>query len=158
MSCADNATSSNRAAAAPRRAPMNTSVMVFELAEDQLFAANCLVAGGAFDEYVITDAQFAALGPALQDLVVHAEGVNFSANFSYKVVLQYRYRLGAWQDGGTLLSLQTSGTYVISTPFTDRTKFGREVRLVLQTQVTAGGSVQQRGSMNLSVAAHVYAA
>jgi hypothetical protein len=158
MACSDNVSSSSRMASAPRRPSINSSVMVFVLAEDALFAANCLVASGAFDEYVLTGADFASLGPALQDLVIHAEGVNFGANFSYRVALQYRYRLGGWQDAGTVLPLQTSGNYVIGAPFVDRTKFGRELRLVLQTQVTAGSSVQQRGTLSVSVAARVFCA
>ena len=68
MACSDNVSSSSRMASAPRRPSINSSVMVFDLAEDALFAANCLVASGAFDEYVLTGADFASLGPALQDL------------------------------------------------------------------------------------------
>ena len=84
MSCADSASAPNRTAPMGRRAPLNSSVLVFDLAEDKLVAANCLVASGAFDEYVITGPDFATLGPTLQDVVVHAEGVNFGANFSYQ--------------------------------------------------------------------------
>jgi hypothetical protein len=87
---------------------------------------------------------------------VHAEGTNFSTYFNYQVQLQYRGAKGAWVDGGAVLATQNTGTYVISLPFTDRSKFGRNLRLVLRTQITTGQSGTQRGTLTILVAVRLY--
>ncbi len=129
------------------------ATIILELAEDQVYAANQLVAGGLFDEYVLTGADFTNLGPGIVDIVIHAEGTNFTANFNYDVRLQYKFKYGAWSDV-SLLGLRTIGDYVIGTAFTDRTKLGMQIRLVLRTQ-SSGGTVQ-RGNLTIAAAIRMY--
>lgn len=127
--------------------------MILNLADDRVFAATQLVAGGLFDEYVLTGPELIALGPAIVDIVIHSEGVNFTANFTYDVRLQYKFRYGAWTDV-SLLGLQTNGNYVVGNAFTDRTKMGMQVRLVLRTQ--SSGTTVQRGTLTISAAVRLY--
>ncbi len=129
------------------------ATLVLDLAEDQVFSATQLVAGGLFDEYVLTDASFAVTGPGIVDIVIHAEGTNFTANFNYDVRLQYKFKYGAWSDV-SLLGLRTIGDYVIGTAFTDRTKLGMQIRLVLRTQ--SSGGTAQRGNLTISAAIRMY--
>lgn len=158
MSCSDSqqATSMPARPAARRRPGGLAAVAIYDLCEDQLFSATSLVAGGLFDEYVLTGKDFESIGPGLADLVIHAEGDNFTGNFSYQVALQYRFKNGPWQTVN-VLALQTAGTYVISTPFTDRSKLGMRIRLVLQAQVSAGSTYAQHGSLTISAAARFFA-
>lgn len=161
MACTDPDPSANRAQRqhSTRRSSMQSSVIMFDLCEEEIFASNSLVTTPAFDEFVLTGTDFESIGPSLQELLIHAEGSNFTANFSYRVLLQYRYRNGPWQSGATLpLGLQTSATYLIGAPYTDRTTFGRCIRLLLQTQITAGSTLQQRGGLTISAAARVFSA
>lgn len=127
--------------------------LILELAEDQVFAANQLVAGGLFDEYPLTGPEFNGLGPSIVDIVIHSEGTNFTANFNYDVRLQYKYKYGAWSDV-SLLGLQTTGGYIIGAAFTDRTKFGVQSRLVLRTQ--SSGAAVQRGNLSITAAIRLY--
>ena len=131
-------------------------MVIYDLCEDQPYSATSLVAGGLLDEYVLTGKDFESIGPGVQDLVIHAEGDNFTANFTYQVALQYRFKNGPWQSA-TVLALQTAGTYVIGTPFTDRSKLGMRIRLVLQTQVSAGGVSAQHGNLTIAAAARFFA-
>ncbi|HND30753.1 MAG TPA: hypothetical protein PKY30_18420 [Myxococcota bacterium] len=109
---------------------------------------------GDFDEYILSGAELEHLGPFIQDLVVHVDGSTFTPNFTYDVQLQYRYR-SAWIST-PLLSLQSATGYVISaTPFTDRSKFGMELRIVLRTQVSTYAGGPQRGTLSLTVAARL---
>lgn len=150
MGCDDNRT--RRFASIGRS---SNNVVEFELADDEVFQATAIGAAN-WDEVVLTKGDFESLGPSMVDLVVHAEGTNFSANFNYQVQLQYRGAKGAWVDGGAVLATQNSGTYTISAPFSDRTKFGRNLRLVLRTQITTGQSGTQRGTLTILVAVRLY--
>lgn len=131
--------------------PRGTLVMI--LADDKPFAATQLVAGGQYDEYVLTGSDFLAMGPGISDIVIHAEGVNFTANFTYDVRLQYKFRYGAWQDV-SLLGLQNNGNYIVGAAFNDRTKLGMQVRIVLRTQ--SSGAAVQRGTLSIAAAVRFY--
>lgn len=131
--------------------------LLYELCEDRVFAATTLVGAVAYDEYVLTGEEFASMGPAIVDVVVHAEGLSFSSNFTYDVVLQYKYKYGAWTSV-PLLTLQSSGTYAISSPYTTRSSFGMQCRIVLRTQVSAGSSATQHGTLSVSAAVRLYSA
>lgn len=155
MSCDDNsATQRAQAMATSRRRSGNGSTIMFDLALDRVFSATS-PAGSIFDEFVLTGQDFEALGPGIADIVIHAEGDNFTANFSYQVGLQYRYRNGPWATAAVLPN-QTSGAYVISSPFNDRSKLGMRIRLVLQTQITGVVVVPQHGNLNLCAAVRIF--
>ena len=161
MSCSDQPPTASPLppwrAAARRRPGGLAAVVLYDLCEDQPFTATSLVASGLFDEFVLSGRDFESIGPGVQDLVIHAEGDNFTGNFSYRVSLQYRFKNGPWQTA-VVLALQTSGVYVISNPFTDRSKLGMRIRVVLETQVTAGSSSAQHGNLTISAAARFFAA
>ena len=73
---------------------------------------------GLFDEYVLTDEAFGSQGPVIVDIVVHAEGTNFTPQFTYDLILPFKFKSGKWKDATPpLLVLQTTGDYVIGTPF-----------------------------------------
>jgi len=110
-----------------------------------------------FDDIVLTDSEFASIGPAIQDIVVHAEGQNFTGAFRYKISLQSRYRNGPWSSTD-LLPNSTSEQYQISTPFDNRQAFGVETRIVLRLSVdTAGsGNVAESGVLNITAAVRFF--
>jgi len=60
-------------------------------------------------QYVLTDETFEQLGPAIQDLVMHAVAVNYNTEFRWKLVLQYRWKNGNWQDADITPAAQTNG-------------------------------------------------
>ena len=153
MSCSDNTSGARRGV--PSRRIMG-STLLYRLAISEVFTATSLVASATFDEYVLTDLDFEGLGPGIVDIVVHSEGSNFSANFTYNVVLQYKFELGEWLTGGTLLPLRTNGTYAIGTPFTNRAELGVRIRIVLRTQVSAGSTATQRGTLSVNAAVRLY--
>lgn len=132
----------------------HTSALVFQLCEDQVFEATSTNNDGDWDDYVITGAEFAQLGPALQDLVMHSEGSNFSADFQYRVILQYKYKNGPWLDATPIVvqAIQSTDAYKVSASFSDRTKFGMTIRLVLQTQVGGAATKTQKGNLTIGVA------
>ncbi len=137
----------------------NGANLIFTLASAEVFPATALVAGGLFNEYVVTGDDFERLGPAIQDIVVHAEGSNFTPNYSYDVVLQYKYDLGNWTTitGATqLILLQTATPYVIGTAFGDRTKLGLRLRILIRTQITAGSTNSQSGTLSATAAVRLY--
>lgn len=127
------------------------AVQFIQPCKGRTFNTTARVADGVWDEHVILE----TAGYALADLVVHAEGNNFTANFTYRVVLQYAFENDLWIDGGVtpyvLIGLQTTGAYVAPSVFSDRTKFGARVRIVLQTQVAAGTKTE-KGNLNIGVA------
>lgn len=131
------------------------NVLTIELADDDVFQATAIGAAN-WDEVVLTDEEFEDLGPSIVDLVIHGEGTNLSQYFNYQVQLQYRGKTGAWVDGGAVLPTQNSGTYVISSAFSDRSKFGRRIRLVLRTQITTGQTGTQKGLLSLLAAIRLY--
>lgn len=155
MSCDDCKNNDATSRTQARRRPGNSSVILLDLTRDRVFSATSPVASALFDEHVLTGAEFESLGPGIQDIVVHAEGDNFTANFTYQIGLQFRFRNGPWTTVN-VLPLQSSGAYAISSPFTDRTKLGMRVRLVLQTQVSAGTSNPQHGNLNLAAAVRMF--
>jgi hypothetical protein len=133
---------------------MMGSTLLYNLAVDEVFLATCPV--GAFDEYVLTDEDFERMGPSIVDIVVHAEGSNFSSNFSYDLVVQFKFGLGAWQTGGNLIPLRTNGDYTPGTPFTNRAQFGIRTRILLRTQITGIVTATQRGNLNITAAVRMY--
>jgi hypothetical protein len=102
---------------------------------------------------VISGPELACLGPFLQDLVVHVDSTGLTNKFTFDVQLQYRYN-GAWKSV-ELLPLKSTEDYFIGSAVTDRTKFGKEIRVVLRTQIATGGSGVHRGTLSISLAAHL---
>ncbi len=153
MGCTDNSNSRGQARMGGLRPGAN---LVLTLAMAEPFSASATNTSGFFNEYVVTGEEFERLGPAIQDIVIHAEGSNFTSNFSYDVVLQYKYELGNWSTV-SLLGIQTGTTYVISTPFVDRVKLGMRIRVLIRTQITSvGGATPQTGTLNVTAAVRLY--
>jgi hypothetical protein len=125
--------------------------MLFTLCDAQLFLATTGTPN--YDNYVISGPEIAQLGPFLQDLVVHVDSTGLTDKFTFDVQLQYRYK-GPWKTA-ELLAVQSTEDYFIGSPVTDRTKFGREIRVVLRTQIATGGSGVHRGTLSISLAAHL---
>ncbi|HNC97395.1 MAG TPA: hypothetical protein PKW90_14795, partial [Myxococcota bacterium] len=113
--------------------------MLFTLCDARLFNAITTYDSGStnFDDYVISGPELACLGPFLQDLVVHVDSTGLTNKFTFDVQLQYRYN-GAWKSV-ELLPLKSTEDYFIGSAVTDRTKFGKEIRVVLRTQIATGG-------------------
>lgn len=153
MGCNDSKVGIARSGMARSRNLLST--VVLDLCDEQVFTATSLVGNSAFDEYVLTGDDFASLGPAIVDIVIHAEGLNFSPQFSYDVVLQYRYKYGNWATVSLFAAIQTTGAYVISLPYATRASFGMDCRLVLRTQV-ASGTATQKGNLSISAAVRLY--
>ena len=134
------------------------SVAVYELMTEQTIQTSA--DGGNWDSFVLIDESFEGLGPGIVDIVGHAECAGPSPYFSYRVVLEYKYLNGGWTaDTSTpIIPVTTnSSAYVITaTPYSDRTKFGRRIRLVLQAQVGSGGSGMHRGALTLSAAVRFF--
>ena len=136
-----------------------SNVLVFDLCEDQVFEATAQVGSSLWDDYILTGEELEAMGPMIEDIVIHSEGSNFSTNFSYRVILQYKFRNGPWADADSsaviLQALQTSGAYVISSPYSTRAKFGMKIRILVQTQIAAGTNVQ-KGNLTISAAVRLF--
>lgn len=129
-----------------------SNVMVFDLCNNETFDALRTVSTEAdWSQHVLPSQGFEDLGPAIAGIMAHVEGGEFGTNFQFKVVLQYKWRNGAWQDAGTLVAATGSETYVAATEFTDRTKFGMKLRVVLRTSLEAG-TAPERGSVSVSLA------
>lgn len=136
------------------------SVAILELCQEQVFHAyRVATTESEWAQYVLTDESFERLGPTLQDIVAHAEVRDLTAKFRYKLVLQYRFSNGDWQDGGELLSASTAGAagYTIGTPFNDRQKFGVRIRVVLRAALDSGGNAGERGTLSVSLALRFFA-
>lgn len=132
------------------------SVMVLELAREQVFRTQSR-SDQVFDEFVLTGAELADLGPAIQDIVIHSEASDISSAFQYKVALQYKYLNGSWTTVD-LTSVYTDGAYNISSIFSNRAVFGIHIRLVLLCAVTNAGTgdIVEQASLNISAAVRLY--
>jgi hypothetical protein len=129
-----------------------SSVVVFDLCDNRTFEALRTVTVEADWAQTVLDCPgLLDMGPAIAGIVAHCEGGEFGAEFQYKVVLQYKWRNGAWADAGTLLAATGSELYVIGTEFTDRQKLGMKLRVVVRTSLESGTAIQ-RGSVSVSVA------
>lgn len=87
-----------------------------------------LVSDSAWEERVVSGADFERLGPGIQDLVTHFEGTNRQGNFEWKIVMQRRLD-NAWtpttfgaQDE-VVPSVIVDG-YTIAPPYADRARLG----------------------------------
>jgi len=134
---------------------------VFDICKAQTFQAlrDDVGSSSQWTQDVLTGPEFEALGPALDDIVVHAEGRNFQNNYAFEVVLQYRYDEGPWDDSASSVVIAKHSTqdYDVSAPFADRQYLGRrKIRLVLRSTYTTGGASGARGDLSLSVACRFF--
>lgn len=135
---------------------------IFDLVRGETYSTQ--VNGSNWDSYVITGSDFEPLGPAIVDIVLHAEAVNPSPNFSYRVRLEVRLRDdAAWgpPPGGAAAVLLGPITppitgYVISAVFNDRSKLGYRSRLVLDIQNSSAATLVA-AQMYVSAAVRLYA-
>jgi len=111
----------------------------------------------AYDLHELTGPELLELGPAIQDLVIHVEASNMTANFNYNIGIQHRFISGAWSTPTPLfLNDITSDGYQISDPFSDRREFGMQTRIVLMANVTAGGAAGQSADLSIAVAVRFF--
>jgi len=130
-------------------------VVLFSLADRKVVQA---VSETEKSEYVLTGDDFEGLGPAIEDLVVHFEGNNYTVNdkLQVEVVLQKRFVGANWVDGGTLLSATSDPEYAISLPFANRGAFGVHSRIVLRAFLASGGAVGRAGEVSVVVAVRFF--
>lgn len=137
-------------------------VLLFVLLDSETVVAS-VVSDSAWEERVITGADFQSLGPGVQDIVIHHEGANRQGSFEWKVGIQRRLS-GAW--GPTVIGASdevvpstTADGYSISAPYTDRARLGVQIRLVLLYRATAigGGAVGDRQMLSLTAAVRPWA-
>ena len=132
MSCDDN----TRSLSVSPKSAIWSAVQFVHACRDRTFNTTAKIADAMWDDHTLIE----IAGYSVADLVVHAEGNNFTPNFTYRVVLQYRFENEPWNDGGVtpyiLVALQSSGAYVPPAVFSDRTKFGVRIRILVQTQVS----------------------
>lgn len=131
-----------------------TNTVVSDLCEDR-FCSTALTS--AWETVPLTDEEYEGDGPAIEDIVAHAEGDNFTSHFSYRVVLEYKFRNGGWNTVTSPLLIPGQSTpsgepYVIGAVFNDRAKLGIRIRVSLQFQVASGGSGTHSGNVSVSIA------
>lgn len=129
----------------------------FDLCVGEVFEATRQVASSEFNKYPFDVPSLLHLGGAIEDIVVHAEGTNFTSKFTYLVVLERRFTNVGWvENDGTLLSLVSATGYNIGSAFSTRSKFGRLIRPALYTQVGTSGSGTHYGELSLSLGVRLF--
>lgn len=95
------------------------------------------------------------IGPQIEDIVIHAIGRNFTANFAYKVTAEYSYNGKAWTAFSTdVLPVQSASGNKIGAAFTTRTNFGLQIRF--QIEVTDSGA-SEVGELSITAAIRLFA-
>lgn len=123
-------------------------LLVLDLVTDQYFKTT---GGGATVDWHVISGPL-RLGEQVEDITAHVWAFNTDANFKYRVVARGSYDGVHWGSVPTVDLLSetvASDTYTIGTAVTDRTKFGRYIRLLLG--LTDAGAVQE-GHISISVA------
>jgi hypothetical protein len=125
--------------------------------DNQVVTATAAVAGGGWNNYVLTPEAFEPTGWLTQDLTLHIEASNLDTGFSYRVILQRRLATGAWRgdDNDAVIVIAqasppgpiTDANYRTATPYSNRNYLGARLRLVLQCQL-ASGSVPANATIN----------
>lgn len=122
----------------------------------QYYSTQVTGAGAAgWDSYVLTDESFEPLGPGIVDILIHSEALNLITNFQYQIRLETRMYDGSWGPAIGATPVIVSGPWTtgmrVSVPFTDRTKMGLGIRLVLDVQNSAAAAVVS-ATLSISVA------
>ena len=117
------------------------------------------VSNAAWVERVLDCPELEYQGPALEDIVLHAEMLGRTGAFEWQVSIQYKYQDGPWSvitaPGDTVMSGMNTDGYVPSPPFNDRSRLGRRrIRLVLEYRAnqTGGGAVGDSAMLRLGLA------
>lgn len=157
---------SSAAAGSPRRLPGN--VLLFSLLERETVTA-VTVSDTNWDQLVLTEGSFEALGPALQDLMVHVEMRNTTGNFELRVAIQKKFLDADWSPvSGSLTSADiilgspsplSADGYTPSNVFLDRSRLGGlRIRLLLQYRAksTGGGVVGAKSEVSIAAACRLF--
>ena len=141
--------STSGCSAAPVMRSGASPVMEVELCADRLF-----VATSASDETTIVGPVLEGVGPQIQDIVVHARGRSFTANFDYQVELQWSYDGETWATYILLFYSESTEAPVIGPVKADRSKFGRRLRFVIR--VKGAASETNQGSLSVMAALRLF--
>lgn len=105
-------------------------------------------ASPSWDKRVISGKEIAQMGPMTLDMVGHMDIQDRTTNWGGKMVIERRAPDGSWLGPSAdltdhdLVGLQQGNGYAIGAPFTDRGKFGLEIRVVLYTRVMSGTATE----------------
>lgn len=118
-----------------------------------------VVSNTAWEQQVISDVSFEDLGPYIQEIVPHAETRQLTGDFEWRVVLQRKYLDADWTPAAAniapadkVLTEQTEDGYTLGAPYTDRTRLGIRLRLLLQWHTLSTGAVGDMAEVSLIAA------
>jgi len=121
-------------------------VLLVELCDEEPFTT----IGTTTYTYHIRGGVLRDVGPSIEDIVVHANGRNFSSVFKYKVIGQYSYDGETWTDfAADLLTQQTTSGAKIGSAYSTRTDFGLRIRFKVAV-IDAGA--KENGVLSVTVA------
>ncbi len=99
-----------------------------DLCTDQRFTSD---GSGSFS-YTPISPVMEDVGPALEDLIIHADAKELESGLAFSVMIDRSFDGYTWTQGGTaVLAAQTADGYYISSAFSTRTDMGRFMRLSL---------------------------
>jgi hypothetical protein len=128
----------------------NQKILMIELCDERAFTT---LGSGAYANSIVGP-QLKGVGPFVEDLVVHANGRNFSTNFKYKIIGQYSYDGETWTTfAGDLLSEQTTTGAKISSAYSTRTDFGLRIRFKIGVNDT--GAAKETGTLSVTIAVKI---
>lgn len=123
-------------------------VLTIELCRERQVTTNGGGAGVWTSHILLSD--LAGIGPAVEDLVIHAYGRSFSANFTYRVTAQKSYDGVDWTNfAAAILPSTTAAGNTISNPYTTRTDLGLHLRLLLEV---SDNGAKQVGALSVTLA------
>jgi hypothetical protein len=131
-------------------------LLLVELCQDEVFEATRNIAGSEFNKYPIDVPEIAELAPAFEDIIVHADLENDTSAFTWKTVLERRYRTTWVENDADLTTISGTTGMTIGSAFSNRGKFGRFVRPAIYTQVSAGGSGTHYGELSVTLAIRLW--
>jgi hypothetical protein len=130
--------------------PGGQKVILVELCDERSFTT---LGGGAYANSIVGPV-LKDMGPFIEDIVVHANGRNFSTNFKYKILGQYSYDGETWTNfASDVLSEQTTTGTKISSAYSTRTDLGLRIRFKIGVNDTA--AAKETGTLSVTVAIKV---
>jgi hypothetical protein len=137
-------------------------VLVPLLERDTITAIS--VGDSTWDQLILPCEALSESGPAIQDLVLHAEIRNLSGLFGFRVAIQRKFLDGDWlplpasiSSGDLLLGEQTADGYPAPSVFSDRSRLGMQTRLLLQYHARNTGAAGARADLSLTLAIRLFA-
>jgi len=122
-------------------------VMLIELCDEEQFATNG--AGAWVSNY--RGPWLKGMASNVEDIVVHANGRSFSANFQYRVSAEYSYDGETWTTfASVILTAQTTTGAKIGAAYSDRTQFGPMIRF--KVGVNDSATAKESGVLSVTIA------